>query len=71
MSAQFILYYAGSAVKIENGIVQLVRDDCAGVYQSEPDAWYAAHEANLNPDRCRVENLSQSENKPSPVPVQP
>jgi hypothetical protein len=26
----------------------------ASTFTSEPDAWYAAYEAGLNPDHCRV-----------------
>jgi hypothetical protein len=57
MSAQFILEYAGSPVLLSSVGARLVTEAEANKYISEQDAWYAAYQAGLNPDHCRVVNL--------------
>lgn len=56
MSAQFILEYAGAPVCFNRG-VELVPEHQADRFVAEQDAWWAAYQAGLNPDRCRVVNL--------------
>ena len=52
MSAQFIICYAGGYLDIPQDL--FVSAEQATVFTSEPDAWYAAYKAGLNPMHCSV-----------------
>lgn len=57
MSADFMLTYAGKAVRIANGVPFLVEEDEADRFTCEADAWYAAFKSNFNPAHTKVVNL--------------
>ena len=57
MSAIFIVRYAGRAVRITNGVPDLVEDGQADQFSSESAAWFAAFKADFNPLHTTVVNL--------------
>lgn len=54
MSAEFIIEYAGAPIRFVAGQPEITDQSLASKYSNEADAWYAAYQHNLNPDRCKV-----------------
>lgn len=65
MSAQFIIEYAGAPVRFINGQIELVKEEHADKFVSEPAAWFAAYRADLNLDRIQVVNAYIRHNHPA------
>ena len=57
MSAQFIIEYGGCPVQMGTGQALLTTEQSADRFTSEAEAWWAAYRMDLNPDRVRVVNL--------------
>ncbi len=51
---RYIIRYAGAAVSFSGGGLELVTDERADRWPTEPEAWYAAYQNNLSAHRCTV-----------------
>jgi hypothetical protein len=52
MSCFVFVEYAGLPLRFPQGTGTTVEK--ASTFTSEGEAWYAAYQAGLNPDRCRI-----------------
>jgi hypothetical protein len=57
MSAQFLIEYAGMPMRFNGKTAISCTETEATPFVAEADAWWAAFNAQLNPDRCRVVDI--------------